>query len=70
MKTPQFEELFAQLALLDQPQRRTLWVGVWEENFGAQRFYARAGFQHVGDYEFPVGRVRDHEFILRRQPPH
>ena len=45
---------------------RTLWIGVWSQNLGAQRFYARHGFVHVGDYEFPVGRVRDHEFILRR----
>lgn len=44
----------------------TLWIGVWSQNFGAQRFYARYGFEKVGDYEFPVGRVRDHEFILRR----
>ena len=45
---------------------RTLWVGVWSENFGAQRFYGRHGFTKVGTYEFPVGRVRDLEFILRR----
>ena len=45
---------------------RTLWIGVWSENFGAQRFYARHGFERVGEYEFPVGRVRDCEFILRR----
>jgi len=45
---------------------RTLWIGVWSQNPGAQRFYARHGFEHVGDYEFPVGRVRDHEFKLRR----
>jgi len=46
---------------------RTLWIGVWSENFGAQRFYARHGFEQVGEYEFPVGTVRDREFILRRQ---
>ncbi|MFC0679898.1 GNAT family N-acetyltransferase [Lysobacter korlensis] len=46
----------------------TLWVGVWSENPGAQRFYARYGFEKVGTYEFPVGRVRDLEFILRREP--
>ncbi len=54
------------LAWLDQPQRRTLWVGVWSENYGAQRFYARYGCQQVGTYEFPVGDSRDLEFILRR----
>lgn len=45
---------------------RTLWVGVWSENLGAQRFYARYGFTHAGEYAFPVGRVRDREFIFRR----
>ena len=45
---------------------RTLWIGVWSQNLGAQRFYARHGFAQVGTYEFPVGRVRDLELILRR----
>lgn len=51
---------------LDQPARRTLWVGVWEENFGAQRFYARYGCSKAGEYDFIVGDSRDREFILRR----
>jgi ribosomal protein S18 acetylase RimI-like enzyme len=45
---------------------RTLWLGVWSENLGAQRFYARYGFAQVGTYQFPVGRVRDLEYIFRR----
>ena len=45
---------------------RTLWVGVWSENFGAQRFYARYGFDKVGEYLFPVGSTNDHEFIMCR----
>ena len=45
---------------------RTLWVGVWSENHGAQRFYGRFGFGKVGEYLFPVGATRDLEFILRR----
>ena len=56
----------AALDWLERDGPRTLWIGVWSQNLGAQRFYARHGFEHVGDYEFPVGRVRDHEFILRR----
>ena len=59
--------LFAQAErwlLRDGP--RTLWIGVWSQNFGAQRFYTRHGFEQVGIYQFPVGRVRDVEFILRR----
>jgi ribosomal protein S18 acetylase RimI-like enzyme len=46
---------------------RTLWIGVWSENVGAQRFYARHGFIKVGEHEFPVGRVIDREFTLRRE---
>ncbi|MCW5580679.1 MAG: GNAT family N-acetyltransferase [Luteimonas sp.] len=45
---------------------RTLWVGVWSGNFGAQRFYGRYGFAKAGQYLFPVGATRDLEFILRR----
>jgi ribosomal protein S18 acetylase RimI-like enzyme len=45
---------------------RKLWIGVWSQNWGAQRFYGRYGFSKVGEYEFPVGDTRDLEFIFRR----
>jgi GNAT superfamily N-acetyltransferase len=43
------------------------WLGVYSGNPGAQRFYERHGFERVGEYEFPVGPIRDREFILRRR---
>lgn len=43
-----------------------IWIGVWSENLGAQRFYARHGYEKVGDYLYPVGEARDLEFILRK----
>ena len=54
------------MAWLEAQTRGSLWIGVWSENFGAQRLYERIGFSKVGEYEFKVGRARDHEFILRR----
>ncbi|HYG04890.1 MAG TPA: GNAT family N-acetyltransferase [Stenotrophomonas sp.] len=54
------------LQWLERDGPRTLWIGVWSQNFGAQRFYARYGFEKAGEYEFPVGNTRDLEFILRR----
>ena len=45
---------------------RPLWIGVWSQNHGAQRLYGRHGFVKAGEYEFPVGKTRDREFILRR----
>lgn len=47
---------------------RSLWLGVWSENYGAQRLYSRYGFKRVGDYYFEVGSTRDFEFIFRRDP--
>jgi ribosomal protein S18 acetylase RimI-like enzyme len=51
---------------LEKDGPRTLWIGVWSENFGAQKLYQRMGFSKVGEYIFPVGEVQDLEFILRR----
>ena len=50
---------------LEAPGRK-IWIGVWSGNDGAQRLYGRHGFGKVGEYEFPVGQTRDHEFILMR----
>lgn len=59
--------LFAEtLDWLQRDGPRTLWIGVWSENHGAQRFYARSGFEKVGEYGFPVGDTLDQEFILKR----
>lgn len=42
------------------------WLGVWSGNLRAQRFYARYGFEKVGEYDYPVGNTIDREFILRK----
>ncbi len=43
-----------------------LWIGMWSGNGKAQRLYAGHGFEKVGEYQYPVGRWMDDEFILRR----
>lgn len=40
-----------------------LQLSVFSENFGAQRFYQRYGFEHVADIDFWVGDHRDDEFL-------
>lgn len=54
------------LVWLERDGPRRLWIGVWSENYGAQRLYERMGFEKVGEYDFIVGETRDREFILRR----
>lgn len=53
---------------LERDGPRTLWISVWSENYGAQRFYGRHGFEHAGEYAFIVGEQRDREFMYRRKP--
>src|SRR5687768_12906749 len=47
---------------------RPVWIGVYSENHGAQRFYGRRGWERVGQYHFAVGTIRDLEWILRKVP--
>lgn len=58
--------LEAALGWLAERGRSPLYVGVWSENHGAQRLYGRYGFRKIGEYEFPVGKQMDREFILER----
>ena len=45
------------------------WLSVWSGNEKAQRLYAHYGFEKAGEYGYPVGAWRDHEFIFRRNRP-
>jgi len=36
-------------------------------NLRAQAFYARYGFEKVGEYDYPVGEWTDLEFVMRRK---
>jgi len=56
----------AGLEWLEAQHQTPIYIGVWSENYGAQRFYARYGFSRVGEYGFRVGSTIDREFILKR----
>lgn len=42
-------------------------LSVWSENDGAQRFYARYGFEKIADITFRVGEQLDHEFLFSKK---
>ena len=44
-----------------------VYLGVFSDNIGAQRFYERFGFSRVGEYDFPVGLQLDREYIYERK---
>lgn len=45
---------------------KSVFLGVWEGNLNAQKFYANYGFKEVGEYRFYVGSHADRELILRK----
>lgn len=42
-------------------------LGVWENNFKAQRFYARQGFKKVGAHDFNLGDSRQTDYTLLKK---
>lgn len=42
-----------------------MYLSVFSGNPGAQRLYARLGWEKVAEFFFPVGRHRDLEYLLR-----
>jgi ribosomal protein S18 acetylase RimI-like enzyme len=45
---------------------RTLWLGVWEENRRAQKFYEKHGFKRVGTLTFPYGASVGINYVLEK----
>jgi len=43
-----------------------IWLGVWEHNLAAQRFYERNGFVKVGSHEFVVGKDVQTDYLMKR----
>lgn len=45
---------------------RALYLSVWEENWRAQSFYRRWGFEPFGEWAFMVGATADRDLIWKR----
>jgi ribosomal protein S18 acetylase RimI-like enzyme len=43
-----------------------LWLGVWETNVNAQRFYERAGFKKFSKHYFMVGNDRQTDILMKK----
>lgn len=53
------------LATARERHAHALLLTVFEENHRAMAFYAKYGFTHIGDYDFPVGNKIDRDLIMR-----
>lgn len=46
---------------------KTMWLGVWEFNFRAQRFYEKIGFSKVGEHIFQLGSDPQTDFVMEKK---
>jgi ribosomal protein S18 acetylase RimI-like enzyme len=57
-------------ACLDEGRTRghdVIWLGVWEFNFRAQKFYEKWGFRRVGEHVFQLGSDPQIDWVLQRE---
>ncbi len=50
--------------------KQHVWLGVWENNLRAQRFYQKFGFEITGTHTFVLGESRQTDYIMRRNLLH
>lgn len=43
----------------------SVWLGVWEENLSARKFYQKYGFEKVGELTFPYGETVGTNHVLK-----
>ena len=43
----------------------TLWLGVWEQNSSALKFYKKIGFVKAGELQFPYGKTVGTNYVLK-----
>lgn len=46
--------------------KKYIWLGVWEKNENALRFYKKKGFYEIGTHTFVMGEDRQTDYILKK----
>lgn len=47
--------------------KRRLWLGVWEKNEKALRFYRKHGFARIGEHAFVMGDDEQTDFLMAKE---
>lgn len=53
------------IALAKKESKKNIWLGVWEKNVHAIRFYTRNGFIRFGDHPFIVGTDVQTDILMK-----
>ena len=52
------------IQLAQQAHKQKIWLGVWEHNEPAKRFYAKWGFQQFSQHDFVMGDDRQTDLLM------
>ncbi|WP_207696706.1 hypothetical protein DOK67_0001989 [Enterococcus sp. DIV0212c] len=47
--------------------KTAIWLGVWERNFSALKFYHKMGFTQVGEHSFYMGEDEQIDLIMKKE---
>lgn len=55
------------LKIATRKEKEYVWLGVWERNLGAFRFYQRLGFKKFGTHAYYIGNDKQTDWLLKKQ---
>lgn len=55
------------IATAKQAHYKCIWLGVWEHNYSAIRFYERYGFAKFGSHYFMLGTDKQTDILMRKE---
>ncbi|MHA3067245.1 GNAT family N-acetyltransferase [Lacticaseibacillus saniviri] len=54
------------LELAQEQHKQYIWLGVWEHNVPALKFYRQLGFVQIGDHVFQLGADQQRDLLMRK----
>lgn len=54
------------IAIANERNKKYVWLGVWEKNEKAIRFYKKNGFYEIGTHKFVMGEDVQTDYIMRK----
>lgn len=55
------------IAVAESLQKKIIWLGVWEKNERAIKFYAKAGFSKFGEHDFVLGNDVQTDWLMLKK---
>jgi ribosomal protein S18 acetylase RimI-like enzyme len=57
----------AAIRFAQEASKKSIWLGVWEQNARAIRFYEQFGYQQFGEQKFLLGTDLQHDWLMWRE---